>query len=224
MSTTHQGVRAPARTPDDRPATTSRRGHFWVGVGPEDLPGGGRGVRGAMYVHWEAPEQVTQHLPIVLVHGGGGQGLDYLGTPDGRPGWAALLVERGHVVYVVDRPGHGRSAYDPRALGPMAPARPEEFFADLFAPTAGSANPLAGLHTRWPGPGGPGDPAMRQFLASSGPIVGDTATAHDLDATRLVELLERTGPAIVFTHSAGGPSCWVAADRRPELFAALIAV
>ena len=217
-------VHAPARTPDDRPTRTSRRGHFWIGVGPEDLPGGGRGARGPMYVHWEAPERVTQHLPVVLVHGGGGQGLDYLGTPDGRPGWAELLVERGHVVYVVDRPGHGRSAYDPAVLGPIAPAPPEEFFADLFAPTSDSANPLAGLHTRWPGPGGLADPAMRQFLASSGPIVADTAAAHDLDGARIVELLERVGPAIVFTHSAGGPSCWVAADRRPDLVAALVAV
>ena len=76
---------SPARPPADSTPVTSRRGHFWVGA--DD--------RGPMFVYWEAPVEVTQPYPIVLVHGGGGQGLDYLGTPDGRPGWSTLLVEQG---------------------------------------------------------------------------------------------------------------------------------
>jgi len=32
-----------------------------------------------------------------------------MSTPDGRPGWRTLLVQRGYAVYVVDRPGYGRS-------------------------------------------------------------------------------------------------------------------
>src|SRR4029079_8669590 len=89
---------APARPPADTAPITSRRGHFWVGAEPDPSTGV---ARGPMFVYWEAPVEVTKPYPIVLIHGGGGQGLDYLGTPDGRPGWSTLLVEQGWVVYVV---------------------------------------------------------------------------------------------------------------------------
>ena len=212
--------------PDDRPAITSRRGHFWVGTEPEPLPDGRRAVRGAMYVHWEAPLDVRHRLPVVLVHGGGGQGLDWMGTPDGRPGWLPMLIERGYVTYVVDRPGHGRSPHDPALLGPMAPGLPEPALADLFAPAkdGSSMNPLADKHTQWVGGRTADDPVMQQFIASNGPMAADSATAQALDGARLAELLDRIGPAILITHSAGGPAGWLAADLRPDLVAALVAI
>ena len=123
----------PAQPPADSAPVTSRRGHFWVGAEPDPATGV---ARGPMFVYWESPVEVTRPYPIVLVHGGGGQGLDYLGTPDGRPGWSTLLVEQGWVVYVVDRPGHGRSAYIPELLGPMGPPLPIESSAVLSSPQA----------------------------------------------------------------------------------------
>ena len=41
----------------------------------------------------------------------------YLTTPDGRAGWATLFVEQGRLVYVVDRPGHGRSPVIAEVMG-----------------------------------------------------------------------------------------------------------
>ena len=70
---------------------TSRRGFFWTGIERVESPFG-TVVRGPMYVEWEEPVEVTQPYPIVLIHGGGGQGLDWMQTFDGRPGWAPLLV------------------------------------------------------------------------------------------------------------------------------------
>ena len=96
---------------------TSRRGFFWVGG--ERVPvHEGTSLRGQMFVQWEAPDEVTQPYPVVLIHGGGGQGTDWLGTPDGRAGWATFLLQEGYAVYVVDRPGHGRSPYEPDVLCP----------------------------------------------------------------------------------------------------------
>ena len=104
------------------PVTTSRRGSFWVGVSDRVEGPLGTVLRGPMYVEWEAPaSDAASGPPWVLVHGGGGQGTDYLTTPDGRLGWSRLLVEQGHTVYVVDRPGHGRSPFHPDVLGPMGP-------------------------------------------------------------------------------------------------------
>ena len=91
-----------------------------------------------MYVEWESPADAesTPGPPWVLVHGGGGQGTDYLTTPDGRLGWSRLLVEQGHTVYVVDRPGHGRSPHHPDVLGPMGPQMGAALLRPIFVPPA----------------------------------------------------------------------------------------
>lgn len=54
-------------------------------------------------------EGALRRMPIVMVHGGFHNGSAYLGTPDGREGWAVFFARRGHDVYVMDWPGHGRS-------------------------------------------------------------------------------------------------------------------
>ena len=62
---------------------------FWVGVERAELARGTVVNGKQMYVEYQIPAQVRHPYPIVLIHGGGGQGLDWLLTPDGRPGWAA---------------------------------------------------------------------------------------------------------------------------------------
>ena len=67
---------------------------FWTGVHRTDL-GNGPVVNGQqMYVEYQIPARVRYPYPVVMVHGGGGQGLDWMGTPDGRRGWSTLLLER----------------------------------------------------------------------------------------------------------------------------------
>jgi pimeloyl-ACP methyl ester carboxylesterase len=217
----------PTRHTPSGPVTTSRRGSFWVGV--EDRVDGPLGtvLRGPMYVAWEAPaESSTAGPPWVLVHGGGGQGTDYLTTPDGRLGWSRLLVEQGHTVYVVDRPGHGRSPHHPDVLGSMGPPMGAQALRPIFvpAPDGPDSNPTAHLHTQWPGGREPGDPVYDQWLANSGPLLANWAHMHAVEQTRLAELLDLVGPAVVVTHSAGGPGTFLAADARPEQVAALIAI
>jgi pimeloyl-ACP methyl ester carboxylesterase len=172
-----------------------------------------------MYVERLVPERPTQPHPVVLVHGGGGQATDYLGTPDGRPGWAQQLAAEGFTVYVVDRPGHGRSPHDPAVLGPPIPALTAERFLSIFAPGA-----HAETHTQWPVGRTPDDPGVRQVTASFGPMLADWAAMHAVEQERLAALLDQVGPAIVFCHSAGGPAGYLAADARPDLVAALVAI
>lgn len=217
-------VRSAASPPVDSEPVTSRRGHFWVGAEPDPATGS---ARGQMYVYWEAAVEVRHPYPIVLVHGGAGQGLDFLSTPDGRPGWATLLVEQGWVVYVVDRPGHGRSPYDPDVLGPMAPGLPDEALASLFVPPTDGpqALPFADLHTQWPGDrNDPNDPALLQFRAGVGRFPVDAVDVQHLEQRRLVELLDRIGPAFVLCNSLGGPAGFLVADARPALVKGLIAL
>lgn len=201
------------------------RNTFWVGG--RYVPGPtGQTITGQLFVEHLAPQTKAGDQPsIVLVHGGGGQGLDYLATPDGRPGWAPLLAARGHDVYVVDRVGHGRSPYDPTTLGEHLPTMGAEVLAALFFPPADGpgSHPTSGLHTQWPGGRGLADGAVRQFLASQGPLIADSEAAQQLDQAGLVALLEQIGPAVVIAHSAGAPAAFLAADRCPEQVLALVA-
>ena len=93
--------------------------YFFVGVERAELARGSFVNGKQMYVESFIPAQVRHPYPMVLVHGGGGQGLDWMGTPDGRRGWAQILLEEGYKVYVVDRPGHGRSPFHPDVDGPF---------------------------------------------------------------------------------------------------------
>src|SRR5664279_4341782 len=49
-----------------------------------------------MYVERWIPTQVRHPYPVVLIHGGFGQGSDWFSTPDGRRGWATLFLEQGY--------------------------------------------------------------------------------------------------------------------------------
>ena len=78
----------------------------YIGMETVTLPRGELLTGKNIYVEFWVPRQIRHPYPIVLVHGGTGQGLDWMATPDGRRGWALQLVEQGYKVCVVDRPGH----------------------------------------------------------------------------------------------------------------------
>lgn len=200
-------------------ATTSRRGIFWI-AGENVTTPFGTAPRGPLFVEWESPEEVTRPYPLILVHGGGGQGTDWLSTPDGRPGWAHEFVKAGFAVYVVDRPGHGRSPHHPDVLGPVAPPFPFEAAQQLFAPTGSAAE----AHTQWPWGREIDDPEMVQMFSSMGFFMADLSGSQELDGDRLARLLDRTGPAVIVSHSAGAPGGWLAANKRPELVRGIVSV
>jgi pimeloyl-ACP methyl ester carboxylesterase len=209
------------------PLSIADQGFFFTGLTSSDLPHG-TAVTGT-HVQYQVPARVRHPYPVVMVHGGGGQGLDYLGTPDGRPGWATLFLREGYTVYVVDRPGMGRSPYHPDLLGPAAPTPVYQgMITGLTAPGVAPwpyPYPQARLQTQWPGSGVPGDDmALEQFLAGSEPLIGDLASAQEAMLRAGVDLLDRIGPAILITHSMSGPFGWLVADARPDLAKAVVAV
>ena len=80
-----------------------------------------------------------------------------------------------------------------------------------------------GKHTQWPIEAGD-QRALDAFVAAYGPLPADIEQWQRTDAARLADLLDKIGPAIVFTHSASGSDGWLLADARPGLVAAIVTV
>jgi pimeloyl-ACP methyl ester carboxylesterase len=180
--------------------------YLWYGVEHATLARGTVCNGMQMYVeHW-IPEQVKHPYPVVLVPGGYGQGSDWIATPDGRRGWASLLLEQGYKVYVVDRPGQGRCPYHPYLHGNF----------DAQAPTfEATARRMAGDVN---------DPAIAQITASLGQPMGNNANTRNVWRTRGAILLDDIGPAIFITQGDGAGFAVATAEERPKLVKGIVAV
>jgi pimeloyl-ACP methyl ester carboxylesterase len=92
------------------------------------------------------------------------------------------------------------------------------------APERDRLYPQAALHTQWPGTGEPGDPVYDQFYASQVPSMEDIGALETMMREAGAALLDRIGPAVLLTHSQGGPLGWTIADARPRLVRGILAI
>ncbi|WP_267421408.1 alpha/beta hydrolase [Methylobacterium sp. GC_Met_2] len=199
-------------------------GYFFVG-GRYVRVGDKTTALGQMFVDYRAPERITQPYPVVMVHGTAQTGTNFLGTPDGRPGWADRFAAKGFAVYVVDQVGRGRSGGDPETYGPYARLPAEDLETVFTGQERFSLYPQAKLHSQWPdGPGVRGNAAFDQFYLSQVPYIASALKSEELVDPALIALLEKIGPAILLTHSQAGVFGWAVSDQRPDLVKAHIAV
>ena len=199
-------------------------GYFFVG-GRYAGANGKTLALGQMFVEYRAPERITQPDPIVLVHGTAQTGTNFLGTPDGRPGWADRFAAKGFAVYVVDQVGRGRSGGDSESYGPYAKLPVEDLESVFTGQERSALYPQAKLHSQWPGgPGVRGNAAFDQFYLSQVPYIASALKSEELVDPALIALLEKIGPAILLTHSQAGVFGWAVSDQRPDLVKAHVAV
>jgi pimeloyl-ACP methyl ester carboxylesterase len=213
-----------ASRPAVPPLTLAEHGYFFVG-GQYVESGGKRLMAGQMYVEYLTPRNLTHPYPIVMIHGTAQTGTNFMGTPDGRPGWAHNFLARGYRVYVVDQVGRARSGADPQIYGPYMRFAVEQEESLFTAPEKYNLWPQAALHTQWPGgPGVAGNPAFDQFYASQLESIASTVKTEELMFPANLALLDKIGPAIVLTHSQSGVFGFKLADARPDLVKAHVAV
>ncbi len=198
----------------------ARKGFYYAGgdyVGEPPVMGG------QMYVEVWEPREVTQPYPLVIFHGNGQTGVDWLQTPDGRAGWAYYLVDQGYVLYMVDYPARGRSAYIPGGVHGDLGIRTAEQLETIWTNVDEKGDfPLNDNHTQWPGGGHVGDPIFDNFIKTQVQFAGQSTT---LARAAAMELLDTIGtPVILLTHSQGGGVGWGVADGRPDLVKGIVTV
>ena len=198
----------------------ARKGFYYAGgdyVGEPPVMGG------QMYVEVWEPREVTQPYPLVIFHGNGQTGVDWLQTPDGRAGWAYYLVDQGYVLYMVDYPARGRSAYIPGGVHGDLGIRTAVQLETIWTNVDEKGDfPLNDNHTQWPGGGHVGDPIFDNFIKTQVQFAGQSTT---LARAAAMELLDTIGsPVILLTHSQGGGVGWGVADGRPDLVKGIVTV
>jgi pimeloyl-ACP methyl ester carboxylesterase len=208
---------------DDPPYALAREGFFYIGGKPATINGRSY-MAGQMYVDVRIPARQTHPYPIIMVHGGTRSGTTYLGTPDGREGWAQYFVRQGYAVYVVDQPGRGRSGYLAESYGPWKVPDGEGGQRRYLSQAKYKLWPQAHLHTQWPGSGAPDDPVTEQMISGYLPEIADFTRQQFLNRDALVALIDRIGPAILMAHSQAGAFGWPVADARPDRVKAILAI
>jgi pimeloyl-ACP methyl ester carboxylesterase len=207
-------------------SAVGQRGYFYVGGKYVGEPGK-EIMQGQIYVEVLAPKDVRRPYPLVLIHGAAQTATNWMGTPDGRKGWAEYFVEQGYVVYMIDQPMRGRSAAHPGDGATRMFTAANEEFQFTAIETAGTW-PQAKKHTQWPGEGPgkgrKGDPLFDAFYATQVETVLSNEETQQRNKDAGAALLDRIGPAVVLTHSQSGAFGWLIADARPQLVKAVVAV
>ncbi|KAF8967508.1 Alpha/Beta hydrolase protein [Flammula alnicola] len=177
-----------------------------------------------LYVEHLVPAKVTQKYPIVMIHGNGMTGTNFLNTPDGRPGWADYFMSKGYELYIVDQPSRGRSTWQQGVDGPQSTFDTLTIEQRFTATRRFNLWPQAHLHTQWPGNGSRGDPTFDNFYVSMMPFLMSNVEASVRMHNAGVELLDKIGPAIILTHSQSGQYGWSIADARSLLVKAIVTI
>lgn len=207
-------------------SAVAQRGYFYVGGKYVGEPGK-EIMQGQIYVEVLALKDVRRPYPLVLIHGAAQTATNWMGTPDGRKGWAEYFVEQGYIVYMIDQPMRGRSAWHP-GDGPTRMFTAEQEAFQFTANAVKGTWPQAKKHTQWPGDGPnkgqKGDPIFDAFYATQVETVTNVEETQRRNQDAGAALLDKIGPAIVLTHSQSGTYGWLIADARPQLVKGVIAI
>lgn len=178
------------------------------------------------YAQYYVPQN-PREFPLIMWHGMGQSGRSWESTPDGREGFQSILTRRDWPVYIIDQPRRGRAGYtQAKAHDPnSAPTTAREssawnaFRNGIWTPPQPA--------TLFPGIQFPSDAAsIDQFFRQQTPDTGEeprTDEHRKFMGETMVALLQRTGPAILITHSNSGQYGWFSAMAAPDKLKAIVA-
>ncbi|KAI0757778.1 Alpha/beta hydrolase family-domain-containing protein [Daedaleopsis nitida] len=163
--------------------------------------------------------------PLVLIHGLGQTGTNWLNKPDGSPGWASFFLAEGYQLYIIDQTERGRSPLTSALTNATSSFTVEDVEQRFTAPERFLLWPQAEKHTQWPGSGLRGDPYFDAYYSSTVPSLSSELAQQTTMQAAGAQLLDRIRtPAVLVAHSQGGAMPWLLADARPERVRAIVAL
>lgn len=145
--------------------------------------------------------------PIVMLHGAGQFSRTWETTPDGREGFQNIFLRRGFATYLVDQPRRG-SAGRSMVEGTVVPKPDEQMWFNQFrlGVWPDFFNGIQFSHDK-----AALNQYFRQMTANTGPfdlnVISDAISA----------VVDKTGNAILFTHSQGGGPGWYTAMKNSKV-------
>lgn len=202
--------------PKPEPLIIQEQGSFAVGGSVSATPGtydnnapsaAGQTLHGDhAYVFYQKP-QSPKALPIVMLHGAFQSARSWETTPDGREGFQNIFLRKGFSTYLVDQPRRGRAG-NSTVAATIEPTPYDQLFFDQFRLGKWPDYFQNVQFDRSP-------EALDQFFRSVTPNTGPYDANVISDA--MSALFDKTGPAILFTHSqAGGPG-WMTAIKNTNV-------
>ena len=208
--------------------TPAIRRYFHVGGGYSEDGNGGHIFKDQMYVEELSPVSRQRGRdapsPIVLIHGQGQTGTNFLNKPDGGKSWTSHFLDAGYTICIVDQTFRGRSAWAPRSGAQTPSTYSAEIIQQRFtAPAQYGLWPQASLHTQWPGTGVMGDPIFDGFYSSNVQFISNATYQQETVQSAGAQLLDMIGrPVWLLGHSQGGLMPLAIADARPNLTKGLV--
>jgi hypothetical protein len=158
------------------------------------------------YVFYQVPPKARKY-PLIMWHGFGQFSKTWETTPDGREGYQNIFLRRRFSVYVIDQPRRGRAGRS-MVEGTIGPTADEQNWFGTFR--------IGIWPDYFPGVQFSRDPwALDQYFRSMTPNIGPFDMGVVTDAAS--QLVDKTGPAILVTHSQGGGPGWVTAIKNANV-------
>ncbi|ONG40532.1 alpha/beta hydrolase [Alkanindiges hydrocarboniclasticus] len=151
-------------------------------------------------VFYQIPENPHPY-PLVFLHGAGQSAKTWGTTPDGREGFQTIFLRQHFPVYLVDQPRRGQAGQS--TVGAEVPATTnDQAWFNMFR--------LGRYPNFFKGVQFSQDPqALNQYFRQMTPNTG--AYDEQVISDAMVEVLKRSGDAVLITHSqGGGPGWWTA--------------
>ncbi|MCU5774843.1 alpha/beta fold hydrolase [Erwiniaceae bacterium BAC15a-03b] len=145
--------------------------------------------------------------PIVMLHGAGQSSRSWQTTADGREGFQNIFLRRGFSTYLVDQPRRGNAGRS-MAEGTVTPKPDEQMWFNQFRLGVWPAF-FKGVQFS------DDQQALNQYFRQMTPNTGPYDSNVVADAMSAV--VDKTGPAILFTHSQGGGPGWYTAISNSKV-------
>lgn len=154
-----------------------------------------------------------KHTSMVFLHGYGQSRRSWQTTADGREGFSNIFLREGYSIYLVDQPGRGEAGQTCKPLTISSAPDDQTWFTQFRI--GKYPNYYEGV--QFPKDSISIDQFFRMMTPNTGSIDEETLV------NSLSEVLNKSGDAILFTHSAGGLPGWKTAIQN-EKVNAIIAI